>query len=48
MLHTLPIFLESRAPDLAERLSVAREVARFPGSLGAGDVVVLRVEAPGG
>lgn len=47
VLNTLPIYLESTEPELAELLTSAEEVARFRGSLGAGDVVVLRLEAPG-
>jgi 4-amino-4-deoxy-L-arabinose transferase-like glycosyltransferase len=43
VLHTIPIYLESTAPDLADRLAAAPEVARFRGSLGDGDVVVLRM-----
>jgi hypothetical protein len=43
LLHTLPIFLETTAPDLAARLVPAAEIARFPGSLGDGDVVVFRL-----
>lgn len=43
VLHTIPIYLESRIPDLAERLRDAPIEARFPGSLGAGDVLVLRI-----
>jgi len=44
VLHTIPIYLESTAPELAQRLAGAEEVARFPGSLGDGDVVVLGFE----
>jgi hypothetical protein len=43
LLNTLPIFLESRQPELAAL--VARdfeEAARFRGSVGGGDVVVFR------
>jgi hypothetical protein len=43
VLHTIPIFLESTAPDLAARLVPSAEVARFRGSLGDGDVVVYRL-----
>ena len=43
VLHTIPLSLESKAPRLASRLAEAAEVARFPGSLGGGDVVVLRI-----
>jgi mannosyltransferase len=42
VLHTLPLYLEKAAPALASRLAGAEEVARFRGSLGDGDVVVLR------
>lgn len=44
VLHTLPIFSRSAAPDLAARLTPAGEVARFRGSLGDGDVVVYRFD----
>jgi hypothetical protein len=47
VLHTLPIFLETTAPDLAVRLAAAPEVARFRGTLGDGDVVVLRLAGAG-
>jgi mannosyltransferase len=43
VLHTIPIFLESTAPELAARLAPTAEVARFRGSLGDGDVVVYRL-----
>ncbi|MEX2048849.1 MAG: glycosyltransferase family 39 protein [Gemmatimonadota bacterium] len=43
VLHTIPIFLESTAADLAARLVPSAEVARFRGSLGDGDVVVYRL-----
>jgi 4-amino-4-deoxy-L-arabinose transferase-like glycosyltransferase len=48
VLHTLPIFLETTAPALAARLDRAPEVARFRGSLGDGDVVVLRLAGTAG
>ena len=42
VLHTLPGYLASRAPELAGLLDEQfGEVARFRGSVGAGDVVVL-------
>ena len=41
VMHTLPAYLTSRAPALARRLAGFRELARFPGSVGAGDIVVL-------
>jgi 4-amino-4-deoxy-L-arabinose transferase-like glycosyltransferase len=44
VLHTIPIFLESTNPALADRLAGSAEVARFRGSLGDGDVVVYRLE----
>ena len=45
VLHTLPAYLDSRAPQLARRLTEKyREVARFRGSVGAGDVVVLEAD----
>lgn len=46
VLHTLPTYLESRRPDLHRLLEErAQEIARFRGSVGGGDVVVLRVAA---
>jgi len=47
VLSTIPIFLESASFDLAARLVDSREVARFRGSLGGGDVVVYRFEGGG-
>ncbi len=45
VLHTLPAFLDSKRPALAEALKQrGRERARFPGSVGAGDVVVYQIE----
>jgi 4-amino-4-deoxy-L-arabinose transferase-like glycosyltransferase len=47
LLHTLPTFVESRMPDLAEAIATrGREVKRFPGSVGGGDVVVLQFPKP--
>jgi mannosyltransferase len=44
VLNTLPTFLSSRAPELAKRVAdESQEVARFAGSVGDGDVVVLRI-----
>ena len=40
-MHTLPTFLESRHPELAQVLADrGKEVARYRGSIGGGDVVV--------
>jgi mannosyltransferase len=45
VITTFPIYLASREPDLAAALAQrGHEVARFPGSVGGGDVVVVRVE----
>jgi mannosyltransferase len=44
VITTFPIYLRSRRPDLARALEQrGREVRRFPGSVGDGDVIVLRV-----
>lgn len=49
VLSTLPTFLESRHPELFNYLAEhAREVARFSGSVGDGDVVVLRLDSHDG
>jgi uncharacterized membrane protein len=46
LLHTLPTFLESRLPELAAEVKRSgTEVKRFPGTLGGGDVVVIRFPA---
>jgi hypothetical protein len=46
LLHTLSTFLESRRPELAREVKRRGiEVARFRGTLGDGDVVVLRFQA---
>jgi hypothetical protein len=43
-LHTLPTYLDSRHPELAAVLRErAEEVARFRGSVGDGDLIVLRI-----
>ena len=45
VLSTLPTFLTSREPELADQLATrAHEVKRFAGSVGDGDVIVLRIE----
>ncbi|HEX7481312.1 MAG TPA: glycosyltransferase family 39 protein [Polyangiales bacterium] len=47
VLHTLPTFLEARVPELTQALAQrGREVKRFRGSVGDGDVIVLRLPAP--
>lgn len=44
VLDTFPVFLESRTPELAAEIHRrGREVARFRGAKGGGDVVVYRV-----
>lgn len=44
LIYTLPIFLQSRSPDLWSYLEQhGREVGRFRGSVGNGDVVILRL-----
>ena len=44
VITTFPIFLESRRPEIAKLLEErGREIGRFRGSMGDGDVVVLRV-----
>jgi hypothetical protein len=44
-IYAFPVFVASRHPDLWEVLRrEGREVARVPGSVGDGDVVVLRIE----
>jgi hypothetical protein len=44
VISTFPIYLRSRRPEIAELLDErATEVERFRGSIGDGDVVVLRV-----
>ena len=49
ILHTLPIYVDSRTPRLAEFLADhGQEVARFHGSLGDGDVIVLAVDGTRG
>ncbi len=45
VLHTLPGFLDSTAPELAKRLLTATERQRFRGSVGAGDVIVLELRS---
>jgi 4-amino-4-deoxy-L-arabinose transferase-like glycosyltransferase len=46
LLHTLPTFLESRMPELAEAVRArGTEVKRFSGTLGGGDVVVIGFQA---
>ncbi len=46
LLSTLPTYLESRLPELAAEVSRrGTEVKRFPGTLGGGDVVVIRFQA---
>jgi hypothetical protein len=44
VLNTIPIYLESTAPELAARLTDSLETARFRGSLGDGDLVVYRLQ----
>jgi mannosyltransferase len=44
VITTFPIYLRSRRPELAAELDRrGAEIVRFPGSVGDGDVVVLRV-----
>jgi mannosyltransferase len=44
VVSTIPEFLRSRRPELAAELAArGREIARFRGSVGDGDVVVLRL-----
>jgi hypothetical protein len=44
VLDTFPVYLESRSPELAKELHRrGREVARFRGSKGEGDVVIYRI-----
>ncbi len=44
-LSTLPTFLDSRAPELSAWLAAhAHEVKRLPGSVGDGDLIVLRLD----
>lgn len=44
LLHTLPTFLASRMPELAAEVKRrGREVKRFPGTVGGGDVVIIRI-----
>ncbi|MCM2269950.1 MAG: glycosyltransferase family 39 protein [Thermoanaerobaculia bacterium] len=49
VVSTLPVYLASRTPALAAAVaSRGREVARFRGGVGDGDVVVLRLEGAAG
>jgi len=44
VIYTFPIYMQSRETELWERVRAdGREAARFPGTVGDGDVVVLRV-----
>ena len=42
IVSTFPVFLRSRSPELADHIErQAVEIARFPGSVGGGDVVIF-------